>query len=333
MKTLVLKFGGTSLANRKLMINVADIVAYEATQGKKIVVVVSAMAGVTNNLINMINDLVDYSSQESLSEYSSIVTTGEQVSAGIMALLLQQRNLKTRSWLSWQLPIITSGDISDGEGIEVNCEAIKNSFAEGYQVAVVAGFSGLTHDSRISSLGRGGSDTTAIAIAGSIGAQSCNIYTDVEAVFTADPRIVDKAKKISKINFEEMIAMSAAGAKVLQEKSVIIAKALNVKIHVLSSFNKSSGSIISSDVEGHKVIGIAVAQDKQNSDVSKIAVIGTNININGELVDYLYNQLKKDNIEIINKTSSTMKLEFSVKDSVKYEAANLLHKLCKLDNG
>jgi aspartate kinase len=209
MNLVVLKFGGTSLASSKLMHNAAMKVAEEIKLGNNVIVVVSAMAGVTDQLINLTNEVIspdieNYKNNDYFAEYASIITTGEQVSAGIFALLLQQLGFKARSWLGWQARIITDSNFSDAEIDSINFNNITDSFNQGYKVAVVCGFQGITKDGRITTLGRGGSDTSAIIIAGALKAKKCDIYTDVEGVFTSDPRIVPKAHKLEFINYNEM---------------------------------------------------------------------------------------------------------------------------------
>ena len=324
-----MKFGGTSLANHKLMHDAVAKVIYEISLGNKVIIVVSAMAGVTDHLVSLVHEITELSSMDHMSEYANVVTTGEQVSAGIFTLLLQKAGIKARSWLGWQAGIITEGNLNDGDVVDLKCEQVIKSFEEGYQVAVVTGFQGVTADNRVSTLGRGGSDTTAIILAGALKAKRCDIYTDVEGVFTADPRIVDKAQKIDEINYDEMIALSQAGAKVLQVKSVEWAKYYQVNLQVLSSFTSNVGSSITNASKGHEVAGIALSRDDANLDVAKISIIGTNINKNKKLIAIIENSFAS--VEIITKDISPMALSFTIKDEHKFDVIRQLHTICNLD--
>lgn len=337
MTLVVLKFGGTSLANTKLMNNAVSKVLKEVAAGNKVIVVVSAMAGVTDYLVNLSQEIIDSESIDNFAEYASVITTGEQVSAGLFTLLLQQANLKARSWLGWQAGIITDNDFANSNIIELKCDKIKKSLDSEYQVAVVAGFQGITINNRISTLGRGGSDTSAIILAGELKASKCDIYTDVEGLFTADPRIVAKAKKIHFINYNEMISLADSGAKILQTKSVQWAKHYKIKVQILSSFTSNPGTIVSHDIKDNPVVGVAlsdVAKDNNIvdiTDVVKISVIGTNIDNNNELISYLQQALNKANIEVMSILKSTMTIGFIIKEEHKFNAVNILHNVCKLE--
>jgi aspartate kinase len=238
MGLLVLKFGGTSVATIPAIENVADKVAAEIKLGHKVAVVVSAMSGVTNQLVSYCNDISKIFDER---EYDSIVATGEQVTSGLLALALQKRGLKARSWTGWQVPIITNEVHGKARIQAVETDRLKASLDAG-EVAVVAGFQGVTKEGRITTLGRGGSDTSAVALAAALKADRCDIYTDVDGVYTADPRIVSRARKIQKISYEEMLEMASVGAKVLQTRSVELAMKERVRVQVLSSFAKELGS-------------------------------------------------------------------------------------------
>ena len=338
MTLVVLKFGGTSLANTKLMNNAVVKVVQEVKAGKRVVVVVSAMAGVTDHLVNLVNEISDSKAYDNLAEYASIITTGEQVSAGMFALLLQQAGLRARSWLGFQAGIITDDKVADGNIIELRCEKISKSLEQEYQVAVVAGFQGVTLDNRISTLGRGGSDTSAIILAGVLNADRCDIYTDVEGVFTADPRIVAKARKLDHINYDAMLAFASSGAKVLQAKSVEWAKHYQVKVQVLSSFTANIGTMVSKEAISYPVIGIAISSDisseyaSSNLDLAKLSIIGANIENNDKLIKYMQKVLDKANIEVLYTViKSKMIIAFIIKDEQKFNAIRLLHNMCKLE--
>ena len=256
MKLVVLKFGGTSVADVPQIKKIALKIKNEVDQGNKVIVVVSAMAGVTNSLI----DLTKSASDKPLSsEYDVVLSTGEQVTSALLAISLDNINIKARSWLGWQVPIIT--DKSYGKAIieEIKTDQILE-FLKQSQVAIISGFQGISKENRITTLGRGGSDTSAVAIAASFSAQRCDIYTDVDGVYTTDPRIVKNAKKLNQITYEEMLELASQGAKVLQTRSVALAMKYNVKLRVLSSFEDLPGTSIikeEKDMEKTEISGIA----------------------------------------------------------------------------
>lgn len=266
MGTLVLKFGGTSVATIPAIENVADKVVAEVKLGHKVAVVVSAMSGVTNQLVGYCNEISKIFDQR---EYDSIVASGEQVTSGLLALALQKRGLAARSWLGWQVPIKTDNAHSKARIKGVETQSLLDAFARN-EVAVIAGFQGMALDGRISTLGRGGSDTSAVAVAAALKADRCDIYTDVDGVYTADPRIVTRARKIAKISYEEMLEMASVGAKVLQTRSVELAMKERVPVQVLSSFETALGSdlpgtIVMDEgdlVEQEVVSGVAHSRDE-----------------------------------------------------------------------
>lgn len=332
MSLVVLKFGGTSLANIKLMKNAIIRVIDEVSMGNKVVAVVSAMAGVTDHLIELVAQTTEEENLSNSLEYATVITTGEQVSAGLFALLLQQKGLKARSWLGWQVGIITDENVRDAEILDLRYKELEEFFAQNNQVAVVTGFQGVTKSGRVSTLGRGGSDTTAILLAGALKAERCDIYTDVEGVFTADPRIVSKAQKIKRINYDEMLAFASAGAKVLQAKSVKWAKQYQVNLQVLSSFTNNTGTFIDNSAFSF-VAGIALSKyDKMidnRMDYAKISVVGGNIQ--SDLKEYLKNELENNAIEVIEEGIDSCLIWFVVKDLDKFEAMKYLHMICQLD--
>lgn len=238
LSLIVLKFGGTSVATIPAIENVADKVAAEVTRGHQVAVVVSAMAGVTNQLVAWCSNI---SPTFDAKEYDSIVASGEQVTSGLLALALQKRGLKARSWLGWQIPILTDTAHGKARIKSIATAILKESLDQG-EIAVIAGFQGLASDGRITTLGRGGSDTSAVAVAAALKAARCDIYTDVDGVYTADPRIVTHARKIPRISYEEMLEMASGGAKVLQTRSVEMAMKEKVPVQVLSSFESALGS-------------------------------------------------------------------------------------------
>ena len=269
MASSVLKFGGTSVGDLDRIEKVADIVSARHHAGENLAVVVSAMAGQTDSLVELVHNVVgeDSTTQKFRSEYDVIVSSGEQVSSGLLALALRRRGLNARSWLGWQLTMRTTSQsparITGFEG-----EEFPKSVNSG-EIAVVAGFQGVTPSNRISTLGRGGSDTSAVAVAAALGSKSCDIYTDVDGVYTTDPRIVSKATRISRISYEEMLEMASLGAKVLQTRSVELAMNHGVQIRVLSSFDTpnsvETGTIVCSEdeiVEKQVVVGVVYSRDE-----------------------------------------------------------------------
>ncbi len=265
MSLLVLKFGGTSVADITAIERVADKVAEEFRLGNRIAVVVSAMAGVTNQLVSYCNEVDPLFDDK---EYDAVVSSGEQVTAGLLAIALQKRGLRARSWLGWQIPFVTSDAHRKARIKDIESSEFKEKVLDG-EVAVVAGFQGVTND-RITTLGRGGSDTTAVALAAHLKANRCDIYTDVKGVYTADPRMVTAAKKIDNISYNEMMELASTGAKVLQIRSVAMAMKESVPVQVLSSFDNALGSDMSGtlvvskeDVLEQEVVrGVAFSRDE-----------------------------------------------------------------------
>ena len=266
MSTLVLKFGGTSVATTKLIESAAKIVKSEYDKNNNIVVVVSAMSGTTNSLIDHVNS-IDFNDD---SEYDLVVSSGEQITAGLMSLALKKLNVPARSWLGWQIPIITRGQHRNAFIDKIVPDGIVNDFKE-KKVAVVAGFQGISSEDRITTIGRGGSDNTAVFLAAAVAAERCDIYTDVDGVYTSDPKMTDKVRRLDKISYEEMIEMASQGAKVLQTTSVESAMNHDVNVNVRSTFNPSDeGTQISNDVsnETRAVTGVAYSKDE-----AKITII------------------------------------------------------------
>jgi aspartate kinase len=266
MSTLVLKFGGTSVASTKLIESAAKIVKSEYDKNNNIIVVVSAMSGTTNSLIDHVNS-IDFNDD---SEYDLVVSSGEQITAGLMSLALKKLNIPARSWLGWQIPVITRGQHRNAFIDKIVPDGIINDFKE-KKVAVVAGFQGISSEGRITTIGRGGSDNTAVFLAAAVGAARCDIYTDVDGVYTSDPKMTDKVRRLDKISYEEMIEMASQGAKVLQTTSVESAMNHDVNVNVRSTFNPSDkGTQISNDVsnETRAVTGVAYSKDE-----AKITII------------------------------------------------------------
>ena len=261
MALIVQKFGGTSVGDLDRIRNVATRVKSEVDAGHQVAVVVSAMAGTTNQLVSWARDI---GPMHDAREYDTIVATGEQVTVGLLAIALQNLGIDARSWLGWQIPIRTD-DIHGAARIDsIDCALMRERLAGG-QVAVVAGFQGIAPDGRVATLGRGGSDTSAVALAAVLQADRCDIYTDVDGVYTTDPRIAPKAQKLDRITFEEMLEMASLGAKVLQTRSVAMAMRHNVNLQVRSSFSDAPGTLVVNEdeiVEQEKISGIAYSPDE-----------------------------------------------------------------------
>ena len=270
MARIVQKFGGTSIADLARIRNAAGRVKQEVDAGNQIAVVVSAMAGTTNQLVDWTRQM---SGLHDTREYDVVVSAGEQVTAGLMALALQDLGVNARSWLGWQIPIRTDGVHGKARIDAIHTTEIEQRFGEG-QVAVVAGFQGIGPRGRITTLGRGGSDTSAVALAAALKADRCDIFTDVDGVYTTDPRIVAKAQKLSRITYEEMLEMASQGARVLQTRSVEMAMNHRVRLQVLSSFTDSPGTLVVDEdeiVEKRIVSGIAYSRDEAKITVQRVA--------------------------------------------------------------
>ena len=256
-----MKFGGTSLGDITRIKSAAMKIKSEISKGMSVVVVVSAMSGTTNKLIELVNDI---SKSFDPSEYDTVVSTGEQVSSGLLAIALQAIGLNGKSLSGWQIPIITDQYFSKASINEIKTEKIQDEIQKG-NIPIIAGFQGVTSLKRITTLGRGGSDTSAVAIAAALNANRCDIYTDVQGVYTSDPRIVPNAVKLNYITFEEMLELSSQGAKVLQARSVALAMNYNVNLQVLSSFDDKPGTMIVNEVnnmEKTKISGIAYSSNE-----------------------------------------------------------------------
>lgn len=274
MPVLVMKFGGTSVATLDRIKRAAKRVGVEVAKGYDVIVIVSAMAGETNKLVGLVDET---SPLYDAREYDAIVSSGENVTAGLMALTLQEMDVPARSWQGWQVPLKTNSAHSAARIEDIPTDNINAKFGEGMKVAVVAGFQGVSPEGRITTLGRGGSDTTAVAFAAAFDAVRCDIYTDVDGVYTTDPRIAEKARKLDKIAFEEMLELASLGAKVLQTRSVELAMRYNVKLRVLSSFEEQSddaGTLVCAEeevMENRPVSGIAYSRDEAKMTLVSVA--------------------------------------------------------------
>ena len=272
MALIIQKFGGTSVADIDRICATAKLVIAEKEKGNDVVVVVSAMSGVTSQLVNYTNQVSNLLAAQALAEYDAIISSGEQVTAGLLALKLQDLGYKSRSFLSWQAGIKTDHIHSKSRIENINKDIFLEHIKDGF-IPVVAGFQGVNKYNRISTMGRGGSDTSAVAIAAALSADRCDIYTDVTGIFTADPRIVPKARKLQKVGYEEVIEMASLGAKMLQIRSVEMAIKHDVKLQVLSSFIAESGSLLVKDEEiMERRLITAIAHDTSEARVTLVDV-------------------------------------------------------------
>ncbi|MFM7620598.1 MAG: aspartate kinase [Alphaproteobacteria bacterium] len=348
---IVQKFGGTSVGDIARIKNVSQKVKAEIDKKNKVIVVVSAMSGVTNQLVDYCNQVSTLTSNESLCEYDSIVATGEQITCGLLALQLQAMGYKSRSFLGWQIPLKTDNVFSKARIDEIDGDFLIKSLDE-YDVIVIAGFQGIHQNSnRVSTLGRGGSDTSAVAIAASVKADLCDIYTDVDGVYTTDPRITDKARKLQKVTYEEMLEMAYSGSKVLQTRSVAMAMAHNVRVRVLSSFGEvteSSGTILVNNneeiMERRLITGISYSKNDVRLTLMKmpdhpglsatifkaladrevnVDMIVQNISADGKFIDITFTILK-DELE-----RAKLAIE-SIKDEVKFAELKIDDNIAKI---
>ena len=272
MSIIVMKFGGTSISNLEKIKNISNRIKRELKKNKKVFVVVSAMGKTTDQLIKKFfvvkKDIFN-------AEYDSVISTGEQLSAGLLAAFLDENKISARSLLGWQIPIITDSFHGKARITDIPTKFVKKLFKT-YDVLVMSGFQGISKYNRITTLGRGGSDTSAVAIAAALKAEICEIYTDVEGIYTADPRKVKKAKKISQITYEEILEMSSLGSKVLEPRSVELAMKYDIKVHVRSSFNNKKGTIVLSEEENlEKALVTGISSSDEDAKITLIGIQDT----------------------------------------------------------
>lgn len=275
MALIVQKFGGTSVADLDRIRNVANKVKKELDLGNSVAVVVSAMSGVTDQLVGLVRQISPLNTDISREEYDTIVSSGEQVTSGLLSLTLNEMGIPARSFLGWQMPLISDDAHSKARIHEIKTDALHACLKAG-KVAVVAGFQGIDENGRISTLGRGGSDTSAVALAAALNAERCDIYTDVDGVYTTDPRIVTKARKLRKVAYEEILELASLGAKVLQTRSVEMAMNHSVRVQVLSSFSDVEGTLLVDEeevVERRKITGIAYSRDEARITLTSVSNI------------------------------------------------------------
>ena len=335
MNLIVMKFGGTSVGSIDKINNVANIVEKQLND-KKLIVVLSAMSGVTNKM----QEYIDEIESNEIIENDLILTSGEAVSVGLLSAILKKRNIKSVPLLGWQIPIITDSNHQKAKILNIDKKRI-DQFLKDYDVIVVAGFQGVDMDGNITSLGRGGSDTTAVAIAAAVDADRCDIYTDVDGVYTTDPNLEPKAKKISKLAFEEMLEMSSTGAKVLHTRSVELAMKNNLTLQVLSSITKEDGTFVVDEnklIEKEIVSGVSYSNNESKLTLSGIAdkpgisatIFGllANNNIN---VDMIVQNISQDGISA-NITFTISQKDFDLTKSVIEQNHNILkYKSLSLD--
>ena len=325
MSIIVQKFGGTSVADVARIRDVARHVEKEVKIGNQVVVVVSAMAGTTNQLVDWVSEV---NTLHDFEEYDLILSTGEQVTSGLLALSLQNIGIKARSWMSWQIPLRTDNTHGKARIIDIDTDLIKKSLQSGF-VAVIPGFQGISSKRKITTLGRGGSDTTAVALAAALNAVRCDIYTDVDGVYTTDPRIVPDAQKIENITYEEMLEMASQGAKVLQTRSVALAMRYNVTLQVRSSFENIPGTMVLNEdkiLEQETITGIAYSPDEAKITLRGVkdrpGVAGS---IFGSLAD---TSINVDMIvQNVSENGETTDLTFTIGKTDLEPAVNLLNRL------
>lgn len=325
MARLVKKFGGTSIGDTDHIGNAAAKVAEAHARGDDLLVVVSAMGGMTEELAAYCSQVVPDQNQ---AERDAVLAAGEQVTAGLFSMALQAANIPSRSWTGWQLPVSTDGSHGAATITEVNTDAIEQELAAG-GVPVVAGFQGLGPDGRITTLGRGGSDLTAVAIAAAIGAERCDIYTDVPGVYTADPNLVPGARKLAQVSYQEMLEMASMGARVLQPQAVELASREGVIVRVLSSFDRQPGTLLCAEPDQNnapKVRGIACAED-----MASLALIGSGLGADPSIRRLLLDTLAKQGIAAEAGAESDVKIVAQVAPDAIKSAVRALHTAFGLD--
>ncbi len=318
MRICVQKFGGTSVADLNCMKKVRTKVMNAIALGYKVIVVLSARSGQTNKLLEM---AYQWSDEPDLAELDTLLTTGEQESVALFSMLMQDAGLKVRSLLSHQIPILTDDDFGKARILSIDGPQI-HKLLKKYDALIVPGFQGVTMDGRLTTLGRGGSDTSGVAIAAALNAERCDIFTDVDGVYTTDPRLCQNAKKISRISYDEMLEMSSMGAKVLQIRSVEFAKKYNVPVQVLSTFSNEPGTMVvqeDSMMEAVLVSGIAFDKDQSSVTISNVpdkpgisAAIFAPLDANGIVVDMIIQKAGNDGLTSMTFTCSRKDLKKAV---------------------
>jgi aspartate kinase len=324
----ILKFGGSSVANPQRISHVADIVSRHLQSGTEVVVVTSAMQGVTNQLVDLTKSFGEVMYGR---EYDAVISSGEQVAAGLLAICLNSIGVKAKSFNAWQIPIIAEGEFSDAAICEINSHKIFEELNDGV-VPVITGFQGISKNCKddILTIGRGGSDATACAIASAMNADKCCIYTDVDGVYTADPRVVLGAKKLAKISYDDMLELADNGAKVLQAKSVAIAKQYGVNLSVLSSFTKGSETLVTNETNylsnaNYEITGISHCVGTIALNTGVISIVGKNPAAQQEVVDFVYRCLCDMSMPFEELITNERRLSIIVPFQQTEEIVNLLH--------
>ncbi len=309
MPRLVMKFGGTSVADLERIRAAAVKIKREVDRGYQVIVVVSAMSGETNRLVGLVDQASMGADAKTpgffdAREYDAVVASGELVTSGLLAVVLQEMGIQARSWQGWQVPVNTTDDHGAARIESIPSDNLDAKFAEDMEVAVIAGFQGVAPDGRVTTLGRGGSDTTAVAFAAALNAERCDIYTDVDGIYTTDPRITAKARKLERIAFEEMLELASLGAKVLQTRSVELAMRNRVRLQVLSSFNDEPGTLVCAEeeiMESNVVTGVACSRDEAKMTLISVAdrpgiaaAIFTPLADAGVIVDMIVQNISED---------------------------------------
>jgi len=321
MSIIVQKFGGTSVGSVERIKKVAQLVEREQALGNQVVVVVSAMSGDTNKLLDFCEQISTSRQKEILAEYDVVATSGEQVTAGLLAMALIEIGVKARSLLAWQVKIFCDDSYSSARITDIEAKNIEAILAEG-GVPVIAGFQGVTKDERFVTLGRGGSDTSAVALAAKLGAKRCDIYTDVDGIYTADPRLVKDAQRIDQICYEEMLELSSLGAKVMHTRSIEMAMKSNVIVRVLSSFAQGNGTIIcqeNNEMETRLITGVAHSLGEvcitlknvpDNVDLAEIFGLLSRANVNIDMIIQI--KTPQLNSKDISFSISTKDLQYTI---------------------
>jgi len=302
MAKVVMKFGGTSVADLAYISKVANTIQTVVANNNQVIAIVSAMAGETNKLIDFVNHSSSFSDAR---EFDAVVSAGENVTAGLLTLALHKLNIPARSWQGWQVPVKTNSIHGAARLVDIETHNLEAKFAEGMKVAVVAGFQGVSKENRITTLGRGGSDLTAVAFAAKFKCAHCDIFTDVDGVYTADPRIVYRARKLNRIAYEEMLELASLGAKVLQTRSVELAMAEKVPVYVRSSFSDNQGTLVCEEderMEKRTITGVASSRNEAKLTVISVAdrpgiaaKIFGKLSESGIVVDMIVQNISEDN--------------------------------------
>ena len=325
---IVQKFGGTSVGTVERIDAVAEIIK-GASKSKKIIVVVSAMGGETNRLVTLAKH---FDEDPDKREFDALVSTGETVSSALLAMALQSKGIKARSYSASQISIRTTDSYSKAKILDVDAEKILNTIKDN-TIPIITGFQGVTAGGDVTTLGRGGSDTTAVAIAAQVGAERCDIYTDVDGIFTTDPKVVPNAKKLDSITMEEMLELASQGAKVMQTRAVEFANKYNVPVRVLSSFNNGSGTLISLKDEGIETTKNDVQYKDLivNSEIAKVSLVGAGMRSQTGVASRAFKALSENDVNIQIICTSEIKITMVIDEALVDKAVQVLHEEFELE--